>query len=250
MRLSGKEKHLLAMFLSCWIAVTILSACATARAQEPSSTAADDNLSLENKKLDIEKRKLDIEYTKLNQGWITAIATPLAIIVPILGGLLFIGQQRKNATDLQKVDSEDARKLQKIESDVAFQLKVAEFVMTSKSTWAGQERAAALRLLFPNQVSEEFVKTLRENLRLPGMAYQEKKLELFKAMAAEPDKKRDVFAIYGLLYADEEHVISEFADKWRTAYPGDAAWIEEYVERWKSSYPKGKWAKKSPQTGK
>jgi septum formation inhibitor MinC len=229
------------VLVGCLIALTaLLEFGSITHAQQvesqgtPANNATSDrNLDLEHQKLLLEERKVKIEEQKLSDTRFTAVLTAVAIIVPLLSGLIFIYLQGRTAT-----------KLKEVESNVAFQLQAAEIVMSSKGTKAAEERAAALRLLFPKRVPEEFVQVFdKKNFKLPGTAYQEKKLELFKTMAATAKDKKEVFQIYGMVYADEENVITEFIDKWRKAYPDDAAWAEKYIQNWKQAYPKGKWEK-------
>ena len=237
---STKEMRVLSVLFVSLIALTAsIQFGATTPAQPVQSSGpvnnatTDINLAFERQKLALEERKVNIEERKLSDARLTAILTALAIVVPILSGLVFIYLQARSATTLKE-----------IESDVAFQLKAAEIVMSSKGTKAAAERAAALCLLFPKRISKQFVQAFDEKtFKLPGTAYQEKKLELFKTLAATAKDKKEVFQMYGMLYADEDNVVTEFLDKWRNAYPDDAVWADEYEHRWRQAYPRGSWVK-------
>jgi hypothetical protein len=117
------------------------------------------------------------------------------------------------------------------QAKTAFQLKTAEVLMESKSTRAAKERAQALRKLFPRYVSEKFVKVFNTEFKLPGLAYQEKKLELFKALAATVKEKKDVFQLYMMLYADEEATFKDFAANWQMTFEDDSDWIRRSTEK-------------------
>lgn len=180
---------------------------------------------LEKRRADIEDRKADIEEEKAR--W-----TALSILVPVVLGFATLYWQARTAYKLKEIE---------------WELKAAEVVLNSKSTKAGEERLRALRMLFPHRIDQKFTEAFDENaFKLPGMAYQEKKLELFKAMSANPEKSKEIFRLYAMFYADEDLVFTEFADKWRNAYPEDRAWVDEFSNRWKQAYPKGKWEKQTP----
>jgi hypothetical protein len=194
----------------------------------PAKSVGDD---LETKKYLLEVRKADIEEQKARDARSLAKWTAAAIFVPLILGFASLYWQAR---------------LQGLQSKVSFQLKAAEVVLDSKSTRAGEDRAKALRELFPDYVPVEFSKAFASNnFRLPGLAYQEKKLELFRMLASNLDHRRAVFEAYAMVYADEGNVLTEFIDKWKNAYPNDTQWVGEFVQQWNRSYPEGKWPKKS-----
>jgi hypothetical protein len=178
---------------------------------------------LETRRVDLEEQRLQLEEDKASDARSDARSTRFAILVPIILGLVTLWFQARTA----------------------FQLKAAEVILGSKSTKAGEERAKVLHKLFPlyipNRFSERFTE---ENFKLPGMAYQEKKLELFKALSGNYDKRREIFRAYAMLYADEKSVVTDFIDKWRNLYPEDEKWVDDFIARWKQAFPKGQWEEK------
>jgi hypothetical protein len=163
------------------------------------------------------------------------LITAGSVVVPLLFGFTALFLQ-----------SRTAYKLKEMESDVAFKLQAAEIIMASTSTKAAEERADALHRLFPKQITNEFVEIFKQStFRLPGMAYQGKKMELFKMLAGNLENRREVFRAYAMLYSDEDHVLTDLVDKWSKLYPEDKAWIEEFKQQWLKVFPKGRWIKPS-----
>ena len=227
------------LFILMLIAAVLVGLRVTSQAQEVESQAKENlvsgdntNANWESKKYELEKRKVEIEAQKLSDARFAAKLTALSIIIPVVFGFAAIYLQGRTIC-----------KLHELQSDVAFQLKAAEVVMDSKSTKAGEERAKVLSKLFGTYLPPLFSQVFKENFKLPGTAYQEKKLELFRLLAGNLQERKEIFQIYGMLYADEDIVITEFLDKWKKAYPEDQAWAKEFEEKWKKAYPKGKWSK-------
>jgi hypothetical protein len=174
---------------------------------------------LETRRVTLEERRLKFEKGKASDARSDVWWTRGSIAVPILIGFLTLWWQARTA----------------------FQLKAFEVILGSKSTQAGKERANALHQLFPGYISDDFVKAFEGNLKLPGIAYQEKKLELFKALSGNYGKRREIFRAYAMLYADEKKVVTEFLDKWRSLYPEDGDWVDALTARWNEVFPKGNW---------
>jgi len=188
---------------------------------------------LERRKLELEARRVELEEQALLDARSEALWTRLAIVVPIVLGFATLWWQARTAY-----------KVKELESNVAFQLKAAEVVLSSKSTKAGEERARALHRLFPERITKDFIDTFdKSKFKLPGMAYQEKKLELFKALSGNLEERRDIFHAYAMLYADEDSILGEFLDKWEKVYPEDADWVSAFKEQWLKAFPEGRWLK-------
>ena len=168
---------------------------------------------------ELELRRIQIEEERTIDMWWAARFTAVSIVGTILIGFASLFLQARTA-----------HKLKQQEALVAFQLKTAEILMNSKSSQAAKEKAAALRRLFPEYVSEDFVNAFKKSLKLPGIAYQEKKLELFKAIAAKLDDRKEIFKIYATLYSDEELTFTDFGESWKAAFPDDAAWVDDLTD--------------------
>lgn len=184
---------------------------------------------LEKRRVGLEAEKNRIEREKMADARYDAVWTKVSIAVPILIGFFTLWWQARTA----------------------FRLKAVEVILGSKSTQAGKERARALHRLFPRDITDDFLNVFdTEKFKLPGIAYQEKKLELFKALSGNYDKRREIFRTYAMLYADEALVVTEFLDKWRNLYPEDKEWVDGFTAHWKTAFPEGKWKKKDEEKEK
>ena len=180
-----------AVFLT---AVFFLWAGATNVIAQPANTVASTNI--EQDKIGIDREKLNIERARAAREERQFYVTIGSIVLPFIVVGISLWMQARTAYKLQSV----------------------EIIMNSKSTDAARKKVNILKALIPKSITREF-DTAFAREKMPGTAYQEKKLELFKAMAAKATTEEAVFDIFQALYRNEPTLINEFIGGFRATTP-------------------------------
>jgi len=178
---------------------------------------------IEKEKLQLEKEKIEIERQRLKNETAGKYITGVSILLPLITAVLILLIQKRNT-----------EKLQELQSNADFQIKAVEIILASKSTKAAKERAIILMTLFPQRIPQSFVDAFTKNIKFPGLAYQEKKLELFKALAANLEKRKEVQRIFNMVYLDE-NLPKEFIENWEKTFPEDRDWAKEIKSKIKDA---------------
>ncbi len=184
------------------------------------------NYQLEKEKLELEKQKIQIEQQKLDIDRTAKYYTIGSIFLPLLTALIVLLIQKRNSENLQKS-----------QANADFQIKAAEIILASKSSRAAKERASILMELFPKRIPIEFVEAFKKNLKFPGLAYQEKKLELFKSLSTNLNSKAEVLKVFSMVCLDED-IPEEFISNWETIFPDDKGWTDKLRTQIKAKHDK------------
>jgi hypothetical protein len=172
-----------------------------------------DQIDLQELKLNLENEKLRLEIQQLDR-WYTS-----PLWVAVLGGLF--------ALFSLIIQSRNAATLQKEQADTAIRLKLVDMILASETTNAANKRFDVLHPLFSDYIPTDFRTKIKD---LPGTAYQSKKVELFKAIAAHPELKEEIIGIFLVLYNDERKTFENIVNDWKVAYPG-TKWPSELPQR-------------------
>jgi hypothetical protein len=168
---------------------------------------------LRNKKIAIQNK----------QFYLSILATVITILPLIIGIWTVTYNLKKQAEISENIKEQEAK--------TTFKLKTLEMILESESTEAAKVRAKALRQLFPESIDEKFVEAFNDSeFKLPGIAYQEKKAELFKMLSSKLEAREEVFKTYCLFYADEKSTVKTFAENWKKVYPHDNKLIDELLQ--------------------
>ena len=171
--------------------LTSLTALGQQPASAPSAPSSNSPVSpTTSKGSDLEQQKLEIERMK---AWLTVGS----ILVPLLTGIGAIYWQVRSSAQLKETEAKNA-----------FELKAAEIVLSSSSPAAAVGRAKALASLFPHRLPPQFA-TSFNSTEFPGTIRHEIKIELFRAIAQNPEHKDDIVAAARQIFPKEESWINE-----------------------------------------
>lgn len=179
------------------VAFSLGAVSSTVQAQPPNAVAS----TIEQDRIAIEREKLSIEKVRAAREERQFYVTIASIALPFIIVGISLWMQARTAYKLQSV----------------------EIIMNSKSTDAARKKVNILKALIPKSITREF-DTAFAHEKMPGTAYQEKKIELFKAMAAKAATDAAVFQIFRALYLNEPRLINEFIEGFRETAPG-ADWV-------------------------
>ncbi|MEK6333483.1 MAG: hypothetical protein AABM67_00960 [Acidobacteriota bacterium] len=202
-RLLAIQQLALPMILLC----CLLCAFQDVKAQHPNPESAPTNTApMDREKIAIEREKLELEKARSirerRQFFVTIVSIAIPIIV--LGITLWV------------------------QARTAYKLHAMQIIMDSKGSDAARKKVAILKPLLPRSLTRAFEQALAEG-RMPGTGYQEKKLELFKAMSAKAGTDGEVFRIFQALYLIEPTLINEFINNFKTISP-NTSWVSELRE--------------------
>jgi len=171
---------------------------------QPTNAAA--STTLEQDRITIEREKLNLEKARAAREERQFYVTIASIVFPFIIVGISLWMQARTAYKLQSV----------------------EIIMNSKSTDAARKKVNILKALIPRSITREF-DTAFTHEKMPGTAYQEKKLELFKAMAAKASGDAAVFDLFQALYVNEPCLINEFIEGFRSITPS-TGWVGKLKE--------------------
>jgi hypothetical protein len=197
---SIQKLPLLTILLVCFV----LCVFREVTAQQPNPENAATNIAaIDREKLAIEREKLEIEKKRVTRENQQFLVTTASILIPIIIlGITLWTQAR-----------------------MAYKLQAMQIIMDSKGSDAARKKVAILKPLLPRSITRAFEQALVEG-RMPGTGYQEKKLELFKAMSAKTNTDGEVFRIFQALYLIEPTLINEFISNFKTISP-NTSWVSE-----------------------
>ena len=177
----------IAVLLAPAMAGQVGSPTSTVASTVPTAASAPEAIQLEREKFayqkELEEKKLEVERLK---AW----ATGGSILIPLLLGIFTLAWQSK-ATSLQR--DRDARD--------AFELKVADIVLSGNNTVATKNKAKAFVALFPNKLPSNFGDAF-EPEKFGGPRY-ESKLEVFKAACEKVQAPEEVYEIWRRLFPQD-----------------------------------------------
>lgn len=84
---------------------------------------------------------------------------------------------------------------------IAFELKAAELVLSSSYPRAAKRRAQILQALFPSRLPRNFAESF-DATTFPGTLKYEMTMELFKAIASNPEKAEEIKASWLELFPE------------------------------------------------
>jgi hypothetical protein len=121
--------------------------------------------------------------------------------IPIIVILITISFQLRSAARERTA----ASKRQTEEAQATFRMKCAEFILGSRSPAVASRRAEILEAAYGEWLPKGFF-TGHDLKRLPGHMH-EIKLELFKAIAANPGRRGDIVTAWSTFFPDEARMI-------------------------------------------
>jgi transcriptional regulator of met regulon len=155
-----------------------------------------DQIAIEEKKMRLDERRVEMEERKTRQTfWARlGVVVPLAVALLALAGN-FWSEHNKREEQIQQAKD-------------AFELKVADLVMNTKSPFETQGRATAMKQLFPERLGENFAARFD-----PEQATDRRKFENDQRVAA----KKELLNLIAAHPEAREQIIST----WRTLFPAD-----------------------------
>lgn len=131
---------------------------------------------------EIEKAKAEAEKLRADRltGWLAPAVSVLSVILLILT----LVSQRSTAMRIQQEQAQHS-----------LELKIADFIMSSRSPAMAKQRAELLSSLYADGVSSRFLETVRAHAaagNFPGDLGLEIKVRFFEAAAAKYDTPSDI----------------------------------------------------------
>jgi len=165
---------------------------------QQTSSPTDDQIrrKLETDKLKLETDKLKDEIDKLHIDRVTVWIAPAISAGSVL--LLAVGLLVQRAT---------TTRVQRMLGRVDLELKVAELVMSSRSSAMARERAEILTTLYEKGMSSEFLTTMRKVQEFPIDLGIELREEFLRQVGPKYDEPSDIEELY------------------RRVFPGQARWL-------------------------
>jgi hypothetical protein len=219
----GMRAMAFARCAALWLTVLSLSLatsgsgwCATPA--EPTAAQAGQNVETSAERTQLEIQKLRVEIEKLRQevgfGWLAPIASVIASFISVVSVAAVLGAmwfQRSTALTIQDRSEKSA-----------FDLKVADILMSSNANWVAKQRLQVLRSLYKDRISEEFEKSFDPE-RFPGTLNRELKLDLFEAIAEKCRTQADVIDVFSKLFPKgEDWWLKDFRDRMAETRPNEA----------------------------
>jgi hypothetical protein len=147
------------------------------------------DFNLEHEKIELERQRIQAEFEKLKTERFKVWWTGLSILVPLLVAAITLGFSAWNQA--QQAQSQ-------------FELKVAEIVMSEKSSVEASNKAKAFAKLFPNRLPAGFAETFDPYLF--GGPPSAPKKELLKLILEHRDQKQEIIKMWGQLFPEDEWV--------------------------------------------
>jgi hypothetical protein len=156
----------------------------------------EDQLRLEQQKMEHEERRVRMEEKKANTDRWTrwGVVVPLAVALLALAGNFWSEHNKREEQTQQAKD--------------AFELKVADLIMNTKTPSETEGRAVAMRQLFPKRLGEDFGAQFH-----PEQASDRKKFEHDQRIAAKKE-------LIGLIAAHPE-AREQIISTWQKLFPAD-----------------------------
>jgi 2-polyprenyl-3-methyl-5-hydroxy-6-metoxy-1,4-benzoquinol methylase len=166
----------------------------------------------EQKKRNLEIQKLEVEIQKLESDratvWIGPAISALSVLIVVVTVLV----QRQTSTALQKRQGE-----------LDLELKVAEFIMSSRSPNMARQRADLLGALYQRGITSKFLESVQSVGRnFPGDLGIEMRTEFFTQVAAKYDAPDDVANLFRQIFPKEEWLDKVQIPPWLN--PNKALW--------------------------
>jgi hypothetical protein len=183
-----------------WLAVMSLSLATPASGRcatpaEPTTAQTGQNVETggaERTQLEIEKLRVEIEKLRKEIGvaWLAPIASIISVM-SVAAVLIAMWFQRQTALQIQDRSEKSA-----------FELKVADILMSSNAQWIAKKRLKILSSLYKDRISKEFVESFdREDF--PGTLNRELKMDLFKAIAEKYSTPAEAIDVFTKLFPEE-----------------------------------------------
>jgi hypothetical protein len=168
-----------------------------------------DDLALQRDDLALKKEQLQVQRSQI-------VWTALATVIPLLAVLLTLGynawsfrKQTLQLSDQRRDDAEETKIRRAEDADLQFQLKAAEIAFSGESPLEVQDRAKALKQIFPTRLSHNFL-----------VDYDPAE---FGERVGKLDSKK--FFLELLLKYPKPEQQFETLSLWKELFPGDVEWL-------------------------
>ena len=186
------------MLLATMLALSPFSIRAQSAAEQPPGA----DTQIEMQKFAFEKRiEMEKLHVERHKAWISGAA----FMVPLMVAAITFALGIRNQAEQSRLQRESQEK-----SAIAqFELKAAEIVLSEKNPTALKNKAAALKALFPHRLPKDFVsqfdpKDFEGSHR--GEGGLEPKLRFFEIAAENPEKAKELAALWGELFPGDTWV--------------------------------------------